>query len=89
MRGRRGFHRRLRGLGAPDHEHRQAAEDDDQPDQQQPEPSEDGQDGANPEELTKEQQEQILKALDRDEEELKRSVQKRLKGGKPKSGKKW
>ena len=37
----------------------------------------------------KEQQEQILKALDRDEEELKRSVQKRLKGGKPKSGKKW
>ena len=42
-----------------------------------------------PEELTKEQQEQILKALDRDEEELKRSVQKRLKGGKPKSGKKW
>jgi hypothetical protein len=27
--------------------------------------------------------------LDRDEEELKRSVQKRLRGGKPKSGKKW
>jgi len=42
-----------------------------------------------PEQLTKEQQEQILQALDRDEEELKRSVQKRLKGGKPKSGKKW
>jgi len=42
-----------------------------------------------PRELTKEQQTQILKALDRDEEELKRSVQKRLKGGKSKSGKKW
>jgi Ca-activated chloride channel family protein len=41
------------------------------------------------EELTQEQALQILKALDRDEEELKRSVQKRLKGGKPKSGKKW
>ena len=32
---------------------------------------------------------QILNALDRDEEELKRSVQQRLKGGKPKSGKRW
>ncbi|MEN8007193.1 MAG: hypothetical protein ABFS42_09260 [Candidatus Krumholzibacteriota bacterium] len=41
------------------------------------------------EELTREQALQILKALDRDEEELKKSVQKRLKGGKPKSGKKW
>ncbi len=46
-------------------------------------------DDIDPRELTKEQQAQILKALDRDEEELKRSVQKRLKGGKPKSGKKW
>jgi Ca-activated chloride channel family protein len=41
------------------------------------------------EDLTQEQALQILKALDRDEEELKRSVQKRLQGGKPKSGKKW
>jgi len=40
-------------------------------------------------ELTREQAMQILKALDRDEEELKRSVQKRLRGGRPKSGKKW
>ncbi len=32
---------------------------------------------------------QVLKALDRDEQELKRSVQKRLKGGKPRSGKRW
>jgi len=41
------------------------------------------------EELSREQAEKILKALDRDEQELKRSVQKRLKGGKPKSGKRW
>ncbi len=43
----------------------------------------------NPEEMTQEQALQLLKALDRDEEELKRSVQKRLRGGRPKSGKKW
>ncbi len=49
--------------------------------QQEPQPQD--------QELTREQALQILKALDRDEEELKRSVQKRLKGGKPKSGKKW
>ena len=49
--------------------------------EQQPQPQE--------QELTREQAEQILKALDRDEEELKRSVQKRLKGGRPKSGKRW
>ncbi len=39
--------------------------------------------------LDKEHALQILNALDRDEQELKRSVQKRLKGGKPKSGKRW
>lgn len=61
----------------------------------EPEPAEDeaqeseSEEEFDPEQLTKEQQEQILQALDRDEEELKRSVQKRLKGGKPKSGKKW
>ena len=55
----------------------------DQPEEQQ-EPTE-----SDTEELTQEQALQILKALDRDEEELKKSVQKRLKGGKPKSGKKW
>lgn len=43
----------------------------------------------NPEEMTTEQALQLLKALDRDEEELKRSVQKRLQGGRPRSGKKW
>ncbi|MGD9547061.1 MAG: VWA domain-containing protein [Candidatus Krumholzibacteriia bacterium] len=42
-----------------------------------------------PEQLTKDQAMQILNALDRDEEELKRSVQQRLKGGKPRSGKRW
>ncbi|MFT5232098.1 MAG: Ca-activated chloride channel family protein [Candidatus Krumholzibacteriia bacterium] len=56
--------------------------------EEEPQPSE-GEEELDPEQLTKEQQEQILQALDRDEEELKRSVQKRLKGGKPKSGKKW
>lgn len=44
---------------------------------------------SDPEQLTKDQAMQILNALDRDEEELKRSVQQRLKGGKPKSGKRW
>ncbi len=39
--------------------------------------------------LDKEHALQILKALDRDEQELKRSIQKRLKGGKPRSGKRW
>ncbi len=57
--------------------------------EQQPEDAEQEESELDPEELTKEQQEQILNALDRDEEELKRSVQKRLKGGKPKSGKRW
>lgn len=40
-------------------------------------------------ELTREQAMQILNALDRDEQELRRSVQQRIKGGKPKSGKRW
>ncbi len=41
------------------------------------------------EDLDREHALQVLKALDRDEQELKRSVQKRLKGGKPRSGKRW
>ncbi len=73
-------------------------QDKDQQDQQeqqeqqdQSDQSDDQQEPTEPDldELTQEQALQILKALDRDEEELKRSVQKRLKGGKPKSGKKW
>jgi Ca-activated chloride channel family protein len=64
-------------------------------DQEQPqEQDQPGEAGNEPEttdtqELTHEQALQILQALDRDEEELKRSVQKRLKGGRPRSGKKW
>ncbi|MCP4292893.1 MAG: VWA domain-containing protein [bacterium] len=45
--------------------------------------------GETPDQMSEEQALQVLKALDRDEEELKRSVQKRLRGGRPKSGKKW
>jgi Ca-activated chloride channel family protein len=62
-----------------------------QQEQQESDPTEDQQEPteSEAEELTQEQALQILKALDRDEEELKRSVQKRLRGGKPKSGKKW
>ncbi len=52
--------------------------------QQQPQQGRD-----QPPELTDEQAAQILKALDRDEEELKRSLQKRVQGGKPRSGKRW
>jgi Ca-activated chloride channel family protein len=62
---------------------KQEQEPAEQPEDQQESPESES------EELTQEQALQILKALDRDEEELKRSVQKRLKGGKPKSGKKW
>ncbi len=56
--------------------------------QQQQEQQQQEKDGAAPE-LTDEQAAQILKALDRDEEELKRSLQKRVQGGRPKSGKRW
>jgi len=45
--------------------------------------------GTPPPELTDEQAAQILKALDRDEEELKRSLQKRVQGGRSRSGKRW
>jgi Ca-activated chloride channel family protein len=56
-----------------------------QPEQQQPPRPE----GTPPPELTDEQAAQILKALDRDEEELKRSLQKRVQGGRTRSGKRW
>ncbi|MFO7653807.1 MAG: VWA domain-containing protein [Candidatus Krumholzibacteriia bacterium] len=76
----------------------QPAEQDEQPapeppaDPQEPEAApEEGepvpQDG--PEELTEEQARQLLRALDRDEQELKRAVQRRLKGTPTKSGKRW
>ncbi len=57
--------------------------------QQSEEQQENPENPENPEEMTKEQALQLLQALDKDEEELKRSVQKRLQGGRPKSGKKW
>jgi len=41
------------------------------------------------EEISKERAMSILKALDRDEEELRRSLQKRLKGQEAASGKRW
>ena len=69
----------------------QEQQEQEQQGQDQKDPSEEQQEStdSDTEELTQEQALQILKALDRDEEELKKSVQKRLKGGKPKSGKKW
>ena len=71
----------------------QEDQDQQQQDQQQQEEQqqqqEEQQSQPQDQELTQDQALQILKALDRDEEELKRSVQKRLKGGKPRSGKKW
>ncbi len=67
-----------------DQEQEQQQQDQQQEEQdQQPEPEQDQ------EQLTRDQALQILNALDRDEEELKRSVQKRLQGGKTRSGKKW
>lgn len=56
-----------------------------QPETEEPEPQEQ----PPVEEMTPEQAEQLLKALDRDEEELKKSVQKRLRGGRATSGKRW
>ena len=65
----------------------QEQQQEEQQQEQQPQPED--QEQTEEKELTPEQAMQILNALDRDEEELKRSVQKRLKGGKPRSGKKW
>ena len=57
--------------------------------EQQQEQKPAGEQGAPPPELTDEQAAQILKALDRDEEELKRSLQQRVQGVRPRSGKRW
>jgi len=74
-----------------DQEEKQDKDEKDQEDQQQQEEDQqqDQEDAENSDEMTTEQALQLLQALDRDEEELKRSVQKRLQGGRPKSGKKW
>jgi Ca-activated chloride channel family protein len=41
------------------------------------------------EQMSPEEAMSLLRALDRDEEQLKHSIQQRLRGGKPKSGKRW
>ena len=72
-------------------EQEQEQEQQSEPQEQPGEQEQEEQDQGEPEEqeLTPEQAMQLLQALDRDEEELKKSVQKRLRGGRPKSGKKW
>jgi Ca-activated chloride channel family protein len=61
-----------------------AAESDPQPAPADPADSE-----QDPDKMTQAEAMQLLRALDHDEEELKRSVQKRLQGGKAESGKRW
>ncbi len=65
----------------------QKKQDGKQPEEQQAQSRKD-KDAPQPE-LTDQQATQILKALDRDEEELKRSLQKRVQGKRPRSGKRW
>jgi len=65
----------------PEPEEPQPAQEDEEQSSSQEEKSE--------EEMSTERALAILRALDRDEEELKRSVEKRLKGGRAKSGKRW
>jgi Ca-activated chloride channel family protein len=73
-------------------EQQDQSESQDQQEDQQPEESE-SQAGEEPqpteEELSRERALSILKALDRDEEELRKSLQKRLKGQPTTSGKRW
>ena len=69
-----------------DEQDQQDQQDQPQDEQDQPEPSEEQ---PTPEELDMEQALQLLKALDRDEQELKRSVENRLRGGGSQSGKRW
>ncbi|HPF35961.1 MAG TPA: VWA domain-containing protein [Candidatus Krumholzibacteria bacterium] len=56
--------------------------------QEQPEPKP-GEQEVTPESMSKERAESILKGMDREEEELKRSLKQRLKGAKPRSGRRW
>ena len=62
-------------------------QEDRQPDEAEPKEGEDQQ--PTEEELSRERALSILKALDRDEEELRKSLQKRLKGQPATSGKRW
>ncbi len=60
--------------------------------QEQPDdPTEQDETEAQPtgESMERQRAEEILRALDKDEEELRRSVQKRLKGERPRSGRRW
>lgn len=52
-------------------------------------PQEGEEEAPDPEEISRERALSILKGLDRDEEELRRSLQKRLKGQEAASGKRW
>ncbi len=72
-----------------DQENQQSDQQEQQEQEQQEQEQQEQQPQEDPEMMDQEQALQLLKALDRDEEELKRSVQKRLRGGRPKSGKKW
>jgi len=65
----------------------QDQQEDQQPDEAEPQAGEDQQ--PTEEELSRERALSILKALDRDEEELRKSLQKRLKGQPATSGKRW
>ena len=62
-------------------------EESEEPAEEEPQPQEGEQ--ADQEEISRERALSILKGLDRDEEELRRSQQKRLKGQEAASGKRW
>ncbi len=62
-------------------------EESEEPAEEEPQPQEGEQ--ADQEEISRERALSILKGLDRDEEELRRSLQKRLKGQEAASGKRW
>ncbi len=70
-----------------DQDQQEQGEQQDQDQDQQQEPSEPEQ--PDQQEMSRQRAEEILKSLDRDEEELKRSIPKRLQGTRPRSGRKW
>jgi Ca-activated chloride channel family protein len=65
----------------------QDQQDEQEKEEQQQEQSE--QEQPDEQEMSRQRAEEILKSLDRDEEELKRSIPKRLQGTQPRSGRKW
>ncbi len=71
-------------------EQQQERAEEDEPEQDeevQPQPPEPSEQEA--EEMSRQRAESILRGLDKDEEELRRSVRQRLKGVKPRSGRRW